>query len=81
MPRIPDKCRLLHGPYRPPRLQVGDCAFCHLRGTVVITSWTDARAAAEPTLLGTATTAKVSRQIGRTPGARAVAYTVLTVLR
>jgi hypothetical protein len=43
MTRIPDKCRLLHTPYRPPRLHVGDRADCLMRGTVVITSWTDAR--------------------------------------
>jgi hypothetical protein len=44
MPRtIPDKCRLLHGPYRPPRLHVGARTDCLMRGTVVITSWTDAR--------------------------------------
>src|SRR5260370_12875329 len=43
MPAIPDKCRLFHVPYRPARLQVGNRAFCPLRGTVVITSWTDAR--------------------------------------
>jgi hypothetical protein len=43
MPRIPDKCRLLHGPYCPPRLHVGARTDCNLRGTVVITSWTDAR--------------------------------------
>jgi hypothetical protein len=42
MPRIPDKCRL-HGPYHAPPLRRGDRATCHLRGTVVITAWTDAR--------------------------------------
>src|SRR5260370_41255720 len=42
MPRIPDKHKLLHGPYRPPRLYVGAVADCNLRGTVVITSWTKA---------------------------------------
>jgi hypothetical protein len=43
MPTIPDKCRLMHGPYQAPDLRVGDRADCLLRGTVVITSWTDAR--------------------------------------
>jgi hypothetical protein len=43
MPRILYQCKLLHGPYRPPRLHVGARAECHLRGTVVITSWTDAK--------------------------------------
>jgi hypothetical protein len=43
MPRIPAKCRLLHGPHRPPRLHVGDRADCNLPGTVVITSWTGAK--------------------------------------
>ncbi len=34
---------LLHGPYQPPRLQVGKRALCHLRDAlVVITSRTDA---------------------------------------
>jgi hypothetical protein len=35
--------KLLFGPYRPPALRVGDLADCLLRGTVVITSWTDDR--------------------------------------
>jgi hypothetical protein len=43
MPRTPDKCRLLHGPYHAPALRWGDRADCLLRGAVVITSWTDAR--------------------------------------
>jgi hypothetical protein len=43
MPRIPDKCRLLHGSYHAPALSRGDRVTCHLRGTVVITTWTDAR--------------------------------------
>jgi len=35
---------LLHGPYQPPRLQVGAPTHCLLRDClVVITSWTDAR--------------------------------------
>jgi hypothetical protein len=37
-----DKQRLLHGPYHAPTLRVGDRADCLMRGTVVITSWTDA---------------------------------------
>src|SRR5262245_33189899 len=43
MPRIPDKCRLLHGPYSPPCAHVGTRTDCLIRGTVIITSWTDAR--------------------------------------
>src|SRR5690349_21443994 len=43
MPRILDKHRLLHGPYRSPSLHVGARTECNLLGTVVITSWTDAR--------------------------------------
>ncbi len=44
MPRIPDKCRLLHGPYHAPALSRGDKATCLLRdGDVVITGWTSAR--------------------------------------
>jgi hypothetical protein len=43
MPSIPDNCRLLHGPHRPPQFHVSDRAGCQLRSTVVIKSWTDAR--------------------------------------
>jgi hypothetical protein len=39
-----DLVKLLHGPYRTPRLRVGDRAFCLLRDCeIVITSITDAR--------------------------------------
>jgi hypothetical protein len=39
-----ERVRLLHGPYRAPRLARGDRATCLLRDcTVVITGWTDAR--------------------------------------
>jgi hypothetical protein len=38
-----DRVKVLHGPYRAPRLRVGDHAVCLLRdGDVVVTSWTDA---------------------------------------
>jgi hypothetical protein len=43
MPTTPAKCKLIFGPYRPPRLHVGDRTECLLRGTVKITSWTAAR--------------------------------------
>jgi hypothetical protein len=43
MPSIPEKCRLFHGPYRAQRLRRGDRTACHLRGTVVVTTWSDAR--------------------------------------
>jgi hypothetical protein len=43
MPPLPDQCRLLHGPYAAAALRVGDRTDCLMRGTVVITSWTDAR--------------------------------------
>jgi hypothetical protein len=43
MPRIPYKYKLLHVPYRPPRLQVGARTDGNLRGIVVITSWTEAK--------------------------------------
>jgi hypothetical protein len=33
----------LHGPYRAPRLRVGDRTECLLRGALVITAWTDAQ--------------------------------------
>ncbi len=46
MPRIPEKCRLLHGPYYAPPLSRGDRATCLLRDAdVVITGWTSARIA------------------------------------
>jgi hypothetical protein len=39
-----DRVKLLHGPYRPPRLRKGDRTFCLYRDAdVVVTSWTDAR--------------------------------------
>src|SRR4051794_24111840 len=42
-PTPDDRVKLLHGPYRAPRLRVGDRATCLLRdGTVIITSWSDA---------------------------------------
>lgn len=38
-----DRTRLLHGPYRAPRLRVGDRAACLLRDcTVVVTGWSSA---------------------------------------
>jgi hypothetical protein len=40
MTSIPAKCQLLHG--QAPPLHPGDRATCRLRGTVVITAWTDA---------------------------------------
>jgi len=41
---VPDPVpQLLHGPYHPPALQVGDRAHCLLRDCqVTITTWTDA---------------------------------------
>jgi hypothetical protein len=40
----PDTVRLLHAPYRPPKLRKGDRAHCHLRGSqVVVTSISDGR--------------------------------------
>src|SRR5262249_31367205 len=42
-PGMDDRVKLLFGPYRPPRLRVGDRATCLLRDCeVVITSITDA---------------------------------------
>jgi hypothetical protein len=44
MPRrtIDDRVKLLHGPYRAPRLRVGARAMCLYRDClVVVTSWTD----------------------------------------
>jgi hypothetical protein len=45
MPRraVDDRLKLLHGPYRAPRLRVGDRATCLFRDClVVVTGWTDA---------------------------------------
>jgi hypothetical protein len=36
MPCIPDKCRLLHGPYRPPTCSLGKRLRCRIRGRVVV---------------------------------------------
>jgi hypothetical protein len=36
MPRIPEKCRLLHGPYHAPRCQLGKRLRCRIRGRVVV---------------------------------------------
>src|SRR5262249_38724674 len=42
--RHADRVKLLHGPYTPPPLHKGDRTTCLFRdGTVVITSWSDAR--------------------------------------
>jgi hypothetical protein len=39
-----ERVRLLHGPYKVPRLRRGDRAFCLFRDCdVVVTGWTDAR--------------------------------------
>jgi hypothetical protein len=41
---VDDRVKLLHGPYKAPRLRRGDRAFCLFRdGDVVVTGWTDAR--------------------------------------
>ena len=37
-----ERTRLLHGPYRPPSLRVGERATCLFKdGDVTVTSWTD----------------------------------------
>jgi hypothetical protein len=42
--RVDDRVRLLHGPYRQPRLRKGDRATCLYKDCdVVVTGWTDAR--------------------------------------
>jgi hypothetical protein len=42
--RQADRVRLLHGPYHPPLLRVGERASCLFKDcTVVVTTWTDAR--------------------------------------
>src|SRR5262249_10639677 len=42
--RRADRVKLLHGPYKPPPLRKEDRTTCLFRdGTVVITSWSDAR--------------------------------------
>jgi hypothetical protein len=41
--RVDDRARLLGGPYRAPRLHVGDRATCLFRDCdIEVTSWTDA---------------------------------------
>jgi hypothetical protein len=42
--RVPDKFRLLHGPYEPPALRKGDRTVCAYRDAdVVVTAWSDGR--------------------------------------
>jgi hypothetical protein len=42
--RVPDKFRLLHGPYEPPVLRQGEPSSCLYRDAdVVITGWSDGR--------------------------------------
>src|SRR5437763_7296911 len=44
MRRVPDKYRLLHGPYEPPPLRKGDRTTCLYRDAlVVVTAWSDGR--------------------------------------
>jgi hypothetical protein len=44
MRRVPDKFRLLHGPYTPPALRKGDRTTCLYRDAdVVVTAWSDGR--------------------------------------
>jgi hypothetical protein len=33
---------LLHGPYHPPAVRTGDQVSCHIRGTAVVTNWSEA---------------------------------------
>jgi hypothetical protein len=40
----PDQCRLLFGPYPPPRVRKGNRTYCEFRGTqVIVTNWSEAR--------------------------------------
>jgi hypothetical protein len=40
----PETCRLMFGPYTPPRVRKGDRAYCEFRAAqVIVTSWSDAR--------------------------------------
>src|SRR5438270_347126 len=34
--------KLLHGPYNPPAVRIGERVFCQVRGSAVVTSWSDA---------------------------------------
>jgi hypothetical protein len=44
MRRVPNKFRLLHGPYEPPALRKGDRTACLYRDAdVVVTAWSDGR--------------------------------------
>src|SRR5262245_41792191 len=38
----PRRPALLHGPYRPPAVRKGDRVFCQIRGSAVVTSWSEA---------------------------------------
>jgi hypothetical protein len=39
-----EKVTLLYGPYTPPRLQLGERAFCLVRDRlIVVTDWSEAR--------------------------------------
>ena len=40
--RNSDRLRLLHGPYRPPKVRSGQKLFCEIRGTVMVGGYTDA---------------------------------------
>jgi hypothetical protein len=44
MHQRPEHVRLLHGPYKPPRLRRGDRATCLFRDAeVIVTGWSDGR--------------------------------------
>ncbi len=36
-----DRLRLLHGPYRPPRVKPGAALRCEVRGTLVVAGFSD----------------------------------------
>jgi hypothetical protein len=39
---VPRRPVLLHGPYHPPAVRKGERVFCHIRGSAVVTGWSDA---------------------------------------
>src|SRR5262245_46306113 len=41
MPR-PRRPVLLHGPYHPPAVRKGERVSCHIRGSAVVTGWSEA---------------------------------------
>jgi DNA-binding XRE family transcriptional regulator len=63
MPLLPDavRFRLLHGPYRPPRVKIGRELCCEIRGFVRVKKWSDGR---------------IPWPLAKPPGRAAIAFTL-----